>query len=801
MSTWISEQELSTRLGFKILIAGLSEAGKTAVKRIFFMKQQTGDVDKLSATINYERMAMTIKDVPVTIVDLGGQRVFIRRFLSNISPFIFSTVQVFLFVIDVSEKTSRNNAIQYFTSCVEKLKEYSPDAKFFVFLHKNDLVRSLPNYESIHSQLKEQFQIETDNKVHFLRTTIYRPDSVIDSFGRIFELAMPSIAQSDYVEGRTIGEIEEYAVKFFTVEMQDEVCPNCLNTLVESEGRLICNFCHYERKQQRVIASTETLSTDASSAALEQLQAKMIESMVTDEKVTPSSPVTTQSTTSASDGAVSVDMDKLKSLMRSSLVKGATKESEPAVTSPVSSHPIGTPTVSVDPGPSSGPVDPDKLKKMMQASLAKTAKGFKDLTASPQQPLMVAAAEEIDKEVVLSSSSTTPETPVADKETEELRVPYLKSFYGVSEEEAENLLQSGYDRLFETAATAGVPVNILLNTFFKFVPYLKNKELIDDNFEDRLMKVLLALLKGLMKEDELFETLVYAMKNPDMSMEDIANEYVEELRQKKEEELKQKTAEAPPKPEKITPEVKTLPDELDKNIIALPGSEGIGFKIEKEEANFNLTFYKGNNRLGNNLLSEFVTFRDLMYLLAFEADIPVKENYKEYVSQIAPIIHTELGKVIKEEKEKAKKATLEEKPPSTVPSDELVETMPKAKKPALESSLIPILKSQQFFFKIQMGGKRIGIIFSYRGQDVCRIDLPVELTKSELGEEILKDPDLSVLISEGDISVFSQIIFSKIQVFKKKIVQLISKQQGKTPSGDEEASEMLGEYLESLKSS
>ncbi len=210
MSEWVSDAEVTARLGYKILIAGLSEAGKTAVKRIFFLKQTTKDVDSLSATINYERLSVTISDTPVTIVDLGGQKIFLKRFLSGFSPFIFSSVQVFIYLIDVANKTSRNNSIEYFRACIEKLREFSPEAELYVFLHKNDLVRNNPNYESIHEQLKEQFQLETDKRLKFFRTTIYKPESVIDSFGRIFELVIPQIARSAFVDERTIGEIEEH---------------------------------------------------------------------------------------------------------------------------------------------------------------------------------------------------------------------------------------------------------------------------------------------------------------------------------------------------------------------------------------------------------------------------------------------------------------------------------------------------------------------------------------------------------------------------------------------------------------
>jgi len=51
------------------------------------------------------------------------------------------------------------------------------------FLHKNDLIRNSPNYESIHKQIKEEFQIAYDNKIKFFRTTIFDEKSIINAFG------------------------------------------------------------------------------------------------------------------------------------------------------------------------------------------------------------------------------------------------------------------------------------------------------------------------------------------------------------------------------------------------------------------------------------------------------------------------------------------------------------------------------------------------------------------------------------------------------------------------------------------
>ncbi|MFX1508430.1 MAG: ADP-ribosylation factor-like protein, partial [Promethearchaeota archaeon] len=216
MSTkgWVDQSEIDARLGYKIILAGLAEAGKTAVKRLFFLKHKTEDVDGLTATLSYERLAVTISKTPITILDLGGQRIFLKRFLTTFSPFIFNSVVTLVFLIDVSNRTARNNAVQYFKACLEKIEKYSPEAQIFVFLHKNDLVEHWPNYESIHEQLKEQFQIESKKQLRFFRTTIFNPKTVIDSFGRIIELSMPELAKSEYVNGQTIGRIEEIFEKY-----------------------------------------------------------------------------------------------------------------------------------------------------------------------------------------------------------------------------------------------------------------------------------------------------------------------------------------------------------------------------------------------------------------------------------------------------------------------------------------------------------------------------------------------------------------------------------------------------------
>ena len=126
-----------------------------------------------------------------------------------------------------SNKETQNNAIQYFSACIEKLEKFSPDTEIFIFFHKEDLVRKAKDYESRRTQLMELFQLSCTKKLKFFRTTIYKPETIIDALGRIFELTIPEAANSEFVDGKTIGEIEEsLMVDIPSQEEPPEIAPS-----------------------------------------------------------------------------------------------------------------------------------------------------------------------------------------------------------------------------------------------------------------------------------------------------------------------------------------------------------------------------------------------------------------------------------------------------------------------------------------------------------------------------------------------------------------------------------------------
>ncbi len=605
-SGWVDKRELSSHMGYKILLAGLSEAGKTSIKRIFFYKHQTTDVENLPATIDYERKSMSISNTLVTIVDLGGQQVFIKRFLDKISPFIFSSVHILIFVIDVAARSTRNDAIKYFRSCVELLQQYSPNARLFVFLHKNDLVRLSPNYESIHEQLKEQFQLQSPQKLAFLRTTIYDPKTIVDSFGRVFELAIPQIGQSEYVDGRIIGEIEEYASKFAAVEIQGDLCRKCGLTLSETEDGLVCNFCGYVSPVERISeTATDAVSPEQDPVTVDELETLLHELIVSEEAAeettnTPS-PVSTPPVATARNNEKTVNLENLENQLQDLIIKKTTEPS-PANLSASTNN-------SVSPYPTTQP----------SAELKREEKIIMPRNATPSNSTVV-HAEELD---------------------EQGKISFLTSFYGLEGKEAEQLVKSGYREIFETAAKAGIPIDLLLNVFLKYLPYLEKQGLSIKGLETKLIEVLFAHLSGFVKKEEIFQCLIFAIKFPDMSIEAIVREWLAKLR---EEIVKTKDRSAK-KAKEVVPSVQTESKELEADILPLSNREPIGFTIERVNNNCQLTFYYNKQRIGCNLVSQTISINELKYLLIFESELPLKENYKEFAEAAAPIILNSLEKL------------------------------------------------------------------------------------------------------------------------------------------------------------
>ncbi len=126
----------------KIVILGLAESGKSTMIQSVIEGIQPSNDDKYNATINYQRFSKIINEIDFSFFDLGGQTRFLDRFTGDLSEFVFSGIDsgAFIFVVDALKVTELSRAKYYFELSLQKIKEFSPITKIYIFTNKMDLL-------------------------------------------------------------------------------------------------------------------------------------------------------------------------------------------------------------------------------------------------------------------------------------------------------------------------------------------------------------------------------------------------------------------------------------------------------------------------------------------------------------------------------------------------------------------------------------------------------------------------------------------------------------------------------------
>lgn len=194
-------KQLKSQSSRKIILLGLSQAGKTSIRDVVFGGKAPEETENYAATLNYERQIEQVADEAVTVMDLGGQEVFLKRFLSSMSSFIFSNVAVLVFICDIATPDKFPQSLKAFVEGVTRLEEMSDvQPAIYVLLHKTDLMPDLTQRAERMELLMELFQDGASNKnVTFLQTSIY-DNSIHEAFKRITAEASEAIPEAEHVE-------------------------------------------------------------------------------------------------------------------------------------------------------------------------------------------------------------------------------------------------------------------------------------------------------------------------------------------------------------------------------------------------------------------------------------------------------------------------------------------------------------------------------------------------------------------------------------------------------------------------
>lgn len=137
---------------------GRSGSGKSSMRSIIFSNYSAFDTRRLGATIDVEHSYLRfLGHMTLNLWDCGGQDIFIDNYFTNQRDHIFRMVEVLIHVFDVESKEVPKD-IDTFIRCLKHLREFSPNAKIFVLLHKMDLVRSERREEVFNTTMKSLYE-------------------------------------------------------------------------------------------------------------------------------------------------------------------------------------------------------------------------------------------------------------------------------------------------------------------------------------------------------------------------------------------------------------------------------------------------------------------------------------------------------------------------------------------------------------------------------------------------------------------------------------------------------------------
>ncbi|MHA2346336.1 MAG: ADP-ribosylation factor-like protein, partial [Candidatus Hodarchaeales archaeon] len=167
----------------KIVILGLAESGKSTIIKSVIEGVKTDLGERYSATINYQRKMIHLCGLEISIFDLGGQTRFLDKFTGELSQFVFSSVDSFIFIIEPLQSAYFSRAKYYLELSLEKLKLFSPQAKIFLFLHKTDLIPA-QNLNIISQNLKKYLTSEITYQIRYYNTSVFS-ESAFEAVGSV----------------------------------------------------------------------------------------------------------------------------------------------------------------------------------------------------------------------------------------------------------------------------------------------------------------------------------------------------------------------------------------------------------------------------------------------------------------------------------------------------------------------------------------------------------------------------------------------------------------------------------------
>ncbi|MFX1254560.1 MAG: ADP-ribosylation factor-like protein [Promethearchaeota archaeon] len=182
----------------KLILAGLAESGKTTILKVVSEGYVPDKKAPYSATMDYTRKKFSHFGQTLTVFDLGGQKAFLDRFMGDLAKFIFSNVKILVYVVDIVNVKRFSLSKNYLDLALKRIKQYSPQAAAYVFLHKVDLLEQVKLTQYC-NKVKTYLSTELAHPVRFYETSVFS-----ESIFGVFKDIITSLAEEGVISLNTI---------------------------------------------------------------------------------------------------------------------------------------------------------------------------------------------------------------------------------------------------------------------------------------------------------------------------------------------------------------------------------------------------------------------------------------------------------------------------------------------------------------------------------------------------------------------------------------------------------------------
>jgi len=243
----------------KVIVVGLSNAGKTTILSKFGGQLGIKDLARLKPTKGIERKEVKSSNLKLNIWDFGGQEEYRAKYILEPEKY-FLRIDLIIYVIDIQDPDLYKESIDYFNKILNIINRIEEYPYVLIFLHKfdpdlKDDNEILLNVEYIKDEIKKLFQDKKKIDYDIYLSSIYSMIAREPKFAQYLKNTMEKTAT---LEDPSISKIEGIA----------SILETTLNGVIRLSESVMDQFTEVNKRLAALEAGKTISSSPTSSVPL-----------------------------------------------------------------------------------------------------------------------------------------------------------------------------------------------------------------------------------------------------------------------------------------------------------------------------------------------------------------------------------------------------------------------------------------------------------------------------------------------------------------------------------------------------